>query len=146
MPIVSPLGVTDDTERWGPIAGLVLAKGKRSRKDWKDTFFAGTFGAPLDAAAAGRWAQAFEAVRLAPSAINKQPWRIVMKGNAFHFCQHGGAGNFGRVDLGIAMYHWKAACEALGLPGAWAPAAAETVESLGLPEGATYAMSWVFEE
>ena len=43
-------------------------------------------GRAADAAAsAGRYATALEAVRMAPSATNKQPWRIVRDGGDWHF-------------------------------------------------------------
>ncbi len=53
---------------------------------------------------------ALEAVQLAPSAVNKQPWRIVRRKNAFHFyvkhsLRHEGM-DIQKVDLGIAICHF----------------------------------------
>ena len=49
-----------------------------------ELFFAGELGVPLGDAADG-YGEALEAVRMAPSATNKQPWRIVRRGDDWHF-------------------------------------------------------------
>lgn len=58
---------------------------------------------------------ALEAVRIAPSAVNKQPWRIVKIGNDFHFYEKHTLGNRSgaewdvqKIDMGIALYHFMA--------------------------------------
>jgi nitroreductase len=65
-------------------------------------------------------------VRLAPSAVNSQPWRVVMDGRSFHFYAAPtryyifGKSDFLRSnDLGIAMAHFALACRELGLDGKW---------------------------
>ena len=72
-------------------------------------------------------------MRLAPSASNHQPWRVVEDGDCFHFylqrTQGYGRGSpafvlFGvadlqRVDIGIAMCHFELAARELGLEGQW---------------------------
>ncbi len=45
-----------------------------------ELFFEGRWGEPLPASSAGRYARALEALRMGPSATNKQPWRIVRGG------------------------------------------------------------------
>lgn len=57
---------------------------------------------------------ALEAVRLAPSAVNKQPWRIIFKDGLYHFyeCKSGGyeseaVGDMQKIDLGIALCHFE---------------------------------------
>lgn len=42
-------------------------------------FFDGTFDAALSKEKAGSLQELLEMVRLAPSAVNKQPWRVVSK-------------------------------------------------------------------
>lgn len=59
---------------------------------------------------------ALEAVRLAPSAVNKQPWRIVHDSEGFHFYLERSLKkteecDMQRVDLGIALYHFCAVLE-----------------------------------
>ena len=56
---------------------------------------------------------ALEAVRLAPSAVNKQPWRIIYKDGLYHFYefQSGGyeseaVGDMQKIDIGIALCHF----------------------------------------
>ena len=52
-------------------------------------------------------------VRLAPSAVNKQPWRVVISDNAAHFYlnRSKGFGHEGKldmqmIDMGIALCHF----------------------------------------
>jgi hypothetical protein len=71
-------------------------------------------------------------VRLAPSASNKQPWRIVREDNAWHFYLSRTGGYAGgpakrllevediqRVDIGNAMCHFELTARAAGLQGGW---------------------------
>ena len=101
-----------------------------------EIFFADRFGEPLGVERAGDYAAALEAVRMAPSATNKQPWRIVRCGSDWHFYLQRTKGygkssplfkvlriaDLQRVDLGIAMCHFGLVTAELGLPGTWAVA------------------------
>jgi len=85
------------------------------------------------AAASDGYADALEAVRMAPSATNRQPWRVVRRGHDWHFyvarSKGYGKGSLGfkllriadlqRVDLGIAMCHFELVAREHGLAGAW---------------------------
>ncbi|MBO7677409.1 MAG: hypothetical protein J6S49_07845, partial [Erysipelotrichaceae bacterium] len=56
--------------------------------------------------------EALEAVRLAPSAVNKQPWRIIRQNNTFHFYKKPEVRNEGiidvqKIDIGIALCHFE---------------------------------------
>jgi len=101
------------------------------RKPWSQLFADAASAAPLTAVDAGAWREALEAVRLAPSAANRQRWRVLREtggtlagdGRAgaghnltWHFCSDGHAG----VDMGIAMLHFEVVTRELGLPGRWA--------------------------
>ena len=65
------------------------------------------------------------ATRLAPSAVNKQPWRVVVADNAAHFYlqrrkgstneSHEGKLDMQKVDLGIALCHFALTAEENGL-------------------------------
>jgi nitroreductase len=75
---------------------------------------------------AARWpawmAEALEAVRLAPSAMNRQPWRIYIESNSVLFSTSGGLSEFNvskRLDCGIAMLHFEVAARFHGIFGAW---------------------------
>jgi nitroreductase len=102
-----------------------------SRLPWEQLFSDGSFGAPLSRENAGPYAGPLEMVRLAPSASNKQPWRIVRDDKGWHFYVQRTAGyrnamtklvrvvDLQRVDLGIAMCHFELTALELGLAGSW---------------------------
>ena len=61
-------------------------------------------------------------VRWAPSAVNKQPWRAVVKDNAVHFYLKRSSGFGGhdtldmqKIDIGIALCHFELAAQELGM-------------------------------
>ena len=58
-------------------------------------------------------AEPLEMVRLSPSAVNKQPWRVVVSDNTVHFYlkrsknfSGGSALDMQKVDMGIALCHF----------------------------------------
>jgi nitroreductase len=118
-------------------------------------FFVNTFGNVLTTKAPGSYAQPLEMVRLAPSASNKQPWRLVRIGNAWHFylqrTKRYGKGtllfnilrlaDLQRVDMGIAMCHFELIARALGLNGRWVIKDPQ----IEIPENAEYTVSWINE-
>jgi len=68
---------------------------------------------PLTEKDAGEYALPLEMLRLAPSATNKQPWRVVQSNNAYHFYEEQTAGysddgriDIQRVDVGISLCHF----------------------------------------
>ena len=86
--------------------------GADKRLSEKDIFFNGDFATPLIAESTDI-ADALKAVRWAPSAVTRQPWRVVRCGNAFHFYEKrdmAGAGRYPwdvqRIDVGIALCHF----------------------------------------
>jgi nitroreductase len=71
-------------------------------------------------------------VRLAPSASNRQPWRVVRRGHSWDFFLSRARGrgstrtsrafrvdDIHRVDIGIAMSHFELGARAEGLAGGW---------------------------
>ena len=97
-----------------------------TRKDWGDLFFDRDFSIPLSKDTAGAYASALEMVRLAPSAVNSQPWRIIRDDSKFHFYAAethyialGKEGFLRYNDMGIAMAHFALACRELNLKGDW---------------------------
>ena len=91
------------------------------RMDFEKLFFDGSFAAPLTQKKAGTLAHPLEMVRLAPSAVNKQPWRVVLTDHAAHFylkrskCFNGGTIDMQKIDLGIALCHFDLAAKEVGL-------------------------------
>ena len=145
MPCVSPLGYP--AERMS-LRETMMRKGVRadSRLDFSALFYDGSFTAPLTPARAGALQDALEMLRWAPSAVNKQPWRVVLaKDRAlFHEKQSRGyvdARGWGlqRVDMGIAMCHFVYGLETAG------KSAELTYADPGLtpPADTRYVASWV---
>ena len=101
----------------------IMRKGVKAdaRLPFETLFFSGSFDTPLSPEAAGTLFDALEAVRLGPSAVNKQPWRVVVCGDTVHFYEkhNKGYGEGGwdiqKIDLGIALAHFELAAKEGGL-------------------------------
>ena len=96
--------------------------GADKREPFETLFFNGGVDKPLVPEQAGALAQPLELVRWAPSAVNKQPWRVVLKENAAHFyLKHTkgfvseAVGDMQKIDLGIALCHFALTAEENGL-------------------------------
>jgi nitroreductase len=127
LPTVSPIGYPADQRS---LTERIMRRfaGSNNRRPWADIFFAGNFSTSLNEQQAGKYAQALANVRLAPSASNKQPWRILYDGsrNIFHFYlarafgyEHLREVSLQDIDLGIAMSHFDLTIQELGLQGKW---------------------------
>jgi len=129
-----------DNERIAMISPVGIPSGKRhliakvatrsanskSRKSWDELFFDGNLNSPLTKKNADAYALPLEMVRLAPSAVNSQPWRVIKDAKGFHFYASDtkyfsfGKGQFLRHnDMGIALAHFDLACREIGLNGKW---------------------------
>ena len=119
---VTPVGYAVEKRRMKDKAMRVFVKSD-TRKPLNAIYFEGDFKHPKDNESSGRFSQALECVRVAPSASNQQPWRILKDGNKFHFYLEFTPGykfQFGQViDIGIAMKHFELACNELGIKGKW---------------------------
>ena len=113
MPCVSPLGVTAAKMS---VKEVLMRKGVKAdtRKPFEELFYNGSFASPINEGASMGLGlhDALEAVRLAPSAVNKQPWRIVIQDRkAIFFEAHDKGFDYGydlqRVDVGIALYNFE---------------------------------------
>ena len=120
MPCVTPLGYPAKKMSLRETLMRTATKAD-TRRPFEELFFDGDFGTPLTPEAAGPLAPLLEAVRRAPSAVNKQPWRVLRQGERFHFYKKqsrgfggGEAGDMQRIDLGIALCHFALAAEAAG--------------------------------
>ncbi len=154
--IVSPVGYAAAKMS---LTEKIMRKGSGGdkRMPWDQLFYKGGagFGAALTEADAGEYASVLEAVRWAPSAVNRQPWRIVAEITdgavdeagirAFHFYQAGikdddaGSVQMHRIDLGIAICHFHLAALEKGLKGRF-----ERVEpaDIDAPENTAYIVTW----
>ncbi len=121
MPCASPLGYAAKkmTVRESMMRKAVKAD---ERLPFEELFFDGSWEAPLTRDRAGELAEPLEMARLAPSAVNKQPWRVVVADNTAHFYLKRSKG-FSRegkldmqmIDMGIALCHFALAAKANGL-------------------------------
>lgn len=147
MPCVSPLGYPAEKMS---IRESMMRKAIRAdqRKPFEALFFEEAFGNPLAKARAGSLAGPLEAVRWAPSAVNKQPWRVVRKENAVHFyLKHTkgfvseAVGDMQKIDIGIALCHFALAAKENGIkvsfsaddPGIMVEADTEHIASYLIP-------------
>lgn len=127
LPTVSPVGYAAGRPR---LAERILRgfAGSDHRLSWPELFFRDNTATPLSAGEAGPYAEALENVRLAPSASNKQPWRIIREPeqDAFSFYLSRSAGyrhlrdvSLQEIDIGIALCHFDLTVKELGLAGSW---------------------------
>ncbi len=93
----------------------MMRKGVKAdeRLPFEELFFDGSFDTSLSKEKAGKWVEALEMVRLAPTAVNKLPWGVVVVDNAVHFYlkRSNGFGHDSRldmqmIDIGIALCHF----------------------------------------
>jgi nitroreductase len=133
--IVSPVGYASEKRH---LSLFVLFGSPKSykRKPFTANFFHHQFDTPLTEENAGIYAQPLEMVRLAPSANNKQSWRVVLEGETLHFYKSSSYG-FDAVDLGIALCHFEQSCHELYIAGHF-----KVLNNFPIVEKATYVMSW----
>ena len=131
MPAVTAMGeyLDSDQKRRGWTS---QAAGSARRLPWEKLFFNTTLNTPLTQKKAGEYATALEMVRIAPSASNKQPWRILKHNQFWRFYLQRTPGyrkdlikqvlklcDLQRLDMGIAMCHFELTAKELGLNGRW---------------------------
>jgi nitroreductase len=113
------------------------AAGGGRRKAWSELFFDGSadlsfIDSPETRKELGPVAGVLDALRAAPSASNKQPWRLVRDGKTWrlHLARTPGynsglgmkllkVSDLQRVDMGIAMAHASLAAAELGFGATW---------------------------
>jgi hypothetical protein len=151
IPAVSAVGYVASGEH---IRGQIrMRAGYQHRLPKEQLFFDRKFGNAIDEEEIGIYADVLEMVRWAPSASNKQPWRIIRSDDRWHFYLQRTKGygkgtmifnllrlaDLQRVDMGIAMCHFELAVHEFNLKGKW------MIEEPGItkPEGAEYIVSWI---
>lgn len=136
LPVIIPVGYPAEKKR---LSEAILPSGSTGRrKPWHTLFFNGDVKTPLTEEEAGPYRNALEAVRLAPSALNGQPWRIIkgregcfrlyLKENRIYNRTLGRL-RLQHVDMGIAMSHFELAAREQALPGRWDPHAPALLHS-----------------
>lgn len=87
-----------------------------SRKRLEEIAFVGDFIRPMRVYNdAGLLSRAIEAVHVAPSASNRQPWRVLIDEQCVSFYTENGYPKFEHIDLGIAMAHFYLVCLESGI-------------------------------
>lgn len=143
FPIASPVGYPAAKNH---TVDKIMRKAIKAdhRKPFEELFFENDFSTPLSKEKAGEYAKVLEAVRLAPSAKNGQPWRILKDGDNFHFFEKktipSSSYDIQRLDIGIAGCHFELATREKGINGKLA-----YVDTLPEEKGLIYVFSWVTE-
>ena len=144
FPIVCPIGYP--LQKQTLISSVFRKVGKSDqRKEWSELFFENEFGSPLTTEAAGEYAFPLEMMRLAPSAANRQPWRIVHKDGVFHFYREGNPKSkypydLQRLDVGIGACHFHLAAGERALAGTFTKLSDTGIDA---PSDVKYLFSWL---
>ena len=148
FPIITPYGYASDTKH-----DMEIEMRKRieadHRKKWDELFFKDDFNSPITKEEAGDIAFALEMLRLAPSASNKQPWRVVLKDGNWHFFEYKEPGysdrfiyDIQRIDMGIAAAHFDFAVKKSSINGHFD---AKQNPNIDMSENIEYVFSWIKE-
>ncbi|MDD4148928.1 MAG: nitroreductase family protein [Bacteroidales bacterium] len=144
IPCISPVGYKAKKKSLRERLGLTLTDGSK-RNPFEMHFFENNLENPMSFNPEDKYHQALELVRRAPSAVNKQPWRVIKKDNKYHFflLRDKNVGNtkntdLQKVDLGIALAHFKLGFEEQFLNGKWHIKNPELCEL-------EYIISWIAE-
>ena len=118
-----------------------------ARLSWDKLFFKDDFSTPLSKEESGDYAFPLEMLRLAPSAVNGQPWRVLIKDDAVYFFKKGSAVreamsvDMQQIDLGIAICHFDLAVQEMGISGRFDREAPD----FDVPEELSFVARWIKE-
>ena len=148
FPIMTPYGYAASKKHAVEIVMRKTIKADK-RKEWNELFFINDFHSNLSKEESGDLKFPLEMIRLAPSASNKQPWRILLQNNVCHFYEYKEPGysdsfpyDIQKIDLGIAAAHFDFAVKEKQLKGHFDTRCQPDIE---LPENIEYVFSWVAE-
>ncbi len=114
--IVSPIGYDSGKKRLIE-KGVALLVKSTSRKEYKEIYF--------DESLVGleKKDEVLDLLRVAPSAVNRQPWRVIKEGKSYHLFGDKSSYKEGLttyyIDMGIAKAHIELGGEYLNLGGKW---------------------------
>ncbi len=120
IPCVSPLGYPAEKMS---VRETLMRKGagSDSRLPAEKLFFDGSLDKPLSGTKKEALGDLIEMVRRAPSAVNRQPWRIVVTEEGYHFYEKkdkgyvsDAVGDMQKIDIGIALCHFVMGLEEQG--------------------------------
>ncbi|MBU1240631.1 nitroreductase family protein [Myxococcota bacterium] len=147
VPCISSLGHYNPSMPMRDRAIRILARSSK-RLPWEKIFFHSDLKHPLREETVPKYAVPLEMLRLAPSASNRQPWRIIYDAGIFHFYRYRSsmylAGmrltkipDLQLVDMGIAMAHFELSAQEVGITGAF-----ETMRERKEFKGMDYVVSY----
>lgn len=152
IPAVTPVGEAADKRAIADRLIRWMAKSE-NRFSSEKIFFSGSDKNPLilDNEKLGPYALALEAVRLGPSASNKQPWRVIYQehpeGKYHFFLNEDRLYNkaipglkIQELDMGIAFCHFERVLASLNVKGKWKILNDEKIKALA--PGWRYFASW----
>jgi hypothetical protein len=148
FPAISPIGYAKGKKS---ITESLMRKTMKSdkRKPWEEIFFQDSFGNTLSRKDANEYVKPLEMLRLAPSATNAQPWRVVKKEGSYHFFEtHKSNASedekmIKKVDLGIALSHFHQTALEHGLAGHFEK---QKDIKMDVPDNTNYIISWNMEK
>lgn len=151
VPAITPVGYPSKKRSKVDRLAKWAARPKK-RRPWTDLFFEGDCKHPLTQEKAGKYDIPLEMIRIAPSASNRQPWRVIKEsdGQNYHFFIKRRRGwynrlfsfpDFPRIDLGIAVCHFDLTIQEVGLEGNWKFMKPEVIA----PTHLKYCISWISE-
>ena len=132
----SPVGYVGGTQPMFVRLGFFNPeKVHNTKKPFGTLFLHDDFATPLTEAEAGPLAEPLRLTRIAPSAKNVQPYRVVVAGGQAHF--YTPPSRFGPTDVGIALAHFDLSRRELAIPGRL-----EVLDDHRTYPGFDYVMSW----
>ena len=97
-----------------------MIRNAHQRKEFDKLFYNESWEEALTPDKAGVYYKPLEAVRLAPSDMNSQPWRVLKEGAVLHFFMKDmKTGYFRFLDIGIAMCHFDLVRKEDRIEGDW---------------------------
>ncbi len=139
--MVTPIGYEQDKRFLDRV--IRLATKANNRKPFDTLFGEEALGKRISQTLEKYYREALEMVRLAPSARNLQPWRIIRRSGCYDFYMPASEANnhwngylMTYNDIGIATLHFEKTLEEYGIYGKWFRE--EDRESVGL----VYVCSW----
>ena len=144
MPCVSPLGYPAKKRSFRETM-MRKGVGADARMPADKLFFSESWDKALPEPTDKELRNLIEMVRWAPSAVNRQPWRIIAEENSYHFYEKQDKGYMGnktgdlqKIDVGIALCHFMTGLEEKGEiaeveihnPGITVPAGVEYIATV----------------
>lgn len=123
--MISPIGYEKEKSTTEKISRFLAKSDKR--KDWNEIFFDGNFEKSLSVKDAASYKDALDMLRLSPSAVNIQPWRIVKTNSGYDFYSIKSKSSLKTDkkiditynDIGIAKSHFEYTLKEDGFSGEW---------------------------